>query len=269
MKWLKVGTVVVTAVVVTALGIDASDTLSGKGGTLLGQLVSSSKISTCPVGMVHVAAAQTFTCVDLYEASVGDECPIQSPNNEIETKQNIDTPSCSAESKKEVAPWRYITREQASVACLRSGKRLPKSSEWNLFSVGTPDTTPVCNTSSDTHKVTGVVKECVSAVGAFDAVGNVWEWTTGDIIDGVYQGRIVPEEGYVAQVDADGMATLTDKTKPSPLFYDDYFWSASQGSFGILRGGFYGSQSDAGVYAIQARTLPTAAGTAIGFRCVK
>jgi hypothetical protein len=56
--------------------------------------------------------------------------------------------------------------------------------------------------------------------------------------------------------------------KTSDLFYSDYFWSTSEGAFGILRGGFFGSRSDAGVYAAHARTVPTSVGTAIGFRCI-
>ncbi len=149
---------------------------------------------------------------------------------------------------------------------MRAGKRLPKASEWHLVNIGTPDTS-ACNTNSAGVRVSGASDTCVSALGAFDTIGNIWEWTADDIIDGVYEGRTLPESGYVTQVDSDGIALLTG-TEPSELFYDDYFWSSPTGAFGMLRGGFYGSKEDAGVYSTHAQTLPTTAGTAIGFRCV-
>lgn len=268
MKWLKVVGVVFGAVLITALGIDASDTLSGSRSTLLGQLISSDQTSVCPSGMVEAPMAQTFTCVDIFEASADSECPHPSPQNEIETKENIDSGECSAVSAKNVDAWRFITREQAQTACMKAGKRLPKSDEWYLLSVGTPDNSSVCNIDSSSVKQTGKNTECRSAIGVEDAIGNAWEWTSDDVIEGQYEGRALPEAGYVAQVDAQGVATLTH-TQASDLFYKDYFWSSKQGAFGILRGGFYGSKFDAGVYAVHAQTLPTSAGTAIGFRCVK
>ncbi len=269
MKWLKVGGVIFFAVIITALGIDASDTLSGKGGTLLGQIISSENAGVCPTGMVQVTAAQTFTCVDLYEASVGEDCPVENPKNEIDSKQNIDTSTCGAASVKDVEPWRFVTREQASLACMRAGKRLPKSEEWYAFSAGTPDSALTCNINAGAHRKVGESAQCISAAGVFDAIGNVWEWTADDVINGVYEGRELPAEGYVTQVDASGVATLTNPAAPAELFYKDYLWSVKDGAFGILRGGFYGSEDDAGVYAVHARTAPTAAGTAIGFRCVQ
>jgi formylglycine-generating enzyme required for sulfatase activity len=119
---------------------------------------------------------------------------------------------------------------------------------------------------SGAHK-TGKGEECVSAVGAEDTLGNVWEWVSDDVIEGKLGGRELPATGYVAQVDSEGIATLTSQ-EPSDLFSQDYFWSQLTGAFGMIRGGFYGSKSDAGVYAIHADTLPTTSGTAIGFRCV-
>jgi formylglycine-generating enzyme required for sulfatase activity len=153
------------------------------------------------------------------------------------------------------------------VACSRAGKRLPKSDEWYTFAVGTPDDETKCNINTSTVAKTGSQKQCMAATGVFDAIGNAWEWTQDDVINGQYQGRTLPDAGYVTQVDAHGVATLTS-VSPSELFYKDYFWSAKEGAFGILRGGFYGSKDDAGVYAVQAQTVPTLSGTAIGFRCV-
>jgi formylglycine-generating enzyme required for sulfatase activity len=265
MKWLRVGAVVFGAVLITALGIDAADTLNGSRATLLGQVISSK--DGCPSGMTSVPMANTFRCVDVYEASADSTCAHPDPQNEIETRENIEQQNCKAVSKKGSDPWRYITREEANAACMRAGKRLPKSDEWYLISVGTPDEEKICNISGADVRKSDADNACVSSVGAHDAIGNVWEWTLDDVIDGMYAGRPLPDSGYVAQVDAEGMAVLTNAA-PSDLFYKDYFWSNKSGAFGVLRGGFYGSKSDAGVYAAHAETAPTTAGTAIGFRCV-
>lgn len=267
MKWLKGGAVILGAVLITALGIDASDTLSGSSSTLLGQVIGI-HATTCPSGMLEVPTANSFTCVDEYEASASKECPHPDPKNEQQTRENLESATCGSVSEAQRSAWGYISREQAVAACMRSGKRLPESGEWYTISVGTPDDQNICNSNSAGAVRTGERAQCVSAVGAHDTLGNVWEWTSDDVVDGMHKGQILPEEGYVAQVNSQGVAVLTTQ-EPSPLFYKDYFWSSKEGTFGMLRGGFYGSRSDAGVYAVHARTLPTASGAAIGFRCVK
>jgi formylglycine-generating enzyme required for sulfatase activity len=115
---------------------------------------------------------------------------------------------------------------------------------------------------------TGSFASCVTQNGVHDAIGNAWEWTSDDVIDGSWNGRKLPESGYVAQVDQAGVAVRSDQA-PQEGFYEDYFWSKEEGAFGMMRGGFYGSRSDAGIYALHAETLPTTEGAAISFRCVQ
>lgn len=269
MKWLKIGGVIFGALIVTALGIDAADTLTGSRSTLLGQLISSDAVLVCPKDMVEVQTASSFKCVDIYEASAGNKCPHQNPINEQETKENIESSECKTTSVSNVDAWRFITREQAQTVCMQAGKRLPNSDEWYVISVGTPDDTQKCNVLSNGVQKTAANSNCTSAVGVYDTIGNVWEWVSDDIINGQFQGRELPSSGYVTQVDSHGVATVTNSAHGSNLFYQDYLWSSKEGAYGMLRGGFYGSKSDAGVYAVHAQTLPTSAGTAIGFRCVK
>jgi len=267
MKWLKLGAVIFGAVLITALGIDAADTLTGSRSTLLGQLVATGG-EQCPEDMISVAAAATFTCVDQYEASPGADCPFEQPSNRLESKANVDDVDCGATSVEEVEPWRHITRDQAQLACMRAGKRLPTNEEWQLFAAGTPDSDGVCNIDENRVHISGSDTECRSAVGVYDTVGNVWEWTNEDVFDGEFNGRELPEKGYVRQVDKAGVAVLTSD-ESSELFGKDYFWSKEEGAYALMRGGFYGSQEDAGVYTVHAATPPTFAGPAIGFRCVQ
>jgi hypothetical protein len=262
MKVFKITSVVIGAVILTTLAIDATDTLSGQGGSLLAGLIGLEK-EFCPAGMIHVPAALTYTCVDAYEATTGVRCTSASPSNEFDTKLNLARSDCQPDSK-EGEPWRYINREQAAIACIRAGKRLPSAAEWYQFSMGTP--TEECNINSNSIANVGKENKCISAAGVFNAVGNVWEWVADDVISGVYKERTLPSTGAVLQVDSDGVATVTSFEEVST---DGYLWTNYDGAYGMIRGGYYGSKEDAGIYTIHAHTLPTFLGAAVGFRCVK
>lgn len=258
--------VIVGAIIVTALSIDAADTLRGRSGTLLSSVVSSGDTG-CPSGMVSVSGV-TFTCVDAYENSAADTCPHASPSNELATKENVDATDCGSLSRKESLPWTNISREQARALCARRGARLPSNVEWYAVALGAQDAPRTCNTDSNGPRPSGSFAECRTTSGVYDLIGNVWEWTVDDVIEGAYNGRQLPESGYVAQVDQGGVAIVSSE-KPDAAFYQDYVWSHKEGAFGILRGGFYASESDAGIYTLHAETLPTTAGVGIGFRCVQ
>lgn len=267
MKWWKVTLVIIGAVIITAFGIDAADTLTGSQGTLLSQVIQTGN-GGCPGGMAQIENNASVTCVDTYEVSASESCSTQNPASISDSARNIREGDCKAESKIDALPWRFVTREQAMQACAVSGKRLPTSAEWYQLSLGMDSAETSCNVSSGQLAVSGKFDSCVSPNGTYDLVGNVWEWVSDDVIDGRYENRTLPETGYVAQVDSNGMPTLSTSTEMD-LFGKDYFWSQNEGAFGVIRGGFYNSDSDAGIYIVHADTLPTTAGTAIGFRCVK
>ncbi len=267
MKWGRTILIIFAAVLVTALGIDAADTVGGKEGTLLSQVIRTQE-GVCPDGMAPVANIPNLTCVDIYEASTSKECPVADPQNLLSSMQNIENQVCAPESKSNVSPWRYITRDQAMQACARAGKRLPTNGEWYQLSLGMVNMHDVCNIKTSTVSPTGSYNACKTPHGAYDLVGNVWEWVSDDVIDGTYRGQQLPDEGYVAQVDQNGMATVS-VDNPQLLFGSDYFWAQAEGSFGIIRGGYYDSGTDAGIYTVHADTLPTVASAGVGFRCVK
>jgi formylglycine-generating enzyme required for sulfatase activity len=262
MKSLKIFGVILGALIITSLSIDASDTLVGKSGTLLGQISGFEK-SVCPSEMIHLPAATTYNCVDRFEAAASDSCIIDNPNNQFDTEVNLAKADCQL-SNKELLPWRHINREQAAVMCARSGKRLPSAAEWYQFVMGTP--AQKCNIDVGSVEKSAENSECISAAGVINGVGNVWEWVSDDVIDGTYLGRRLPDTGYVRQVDSGGVATLTASEQVNN---SDYFWSASEGVYAMIRGGFYGSRLDAGVFSLHAATIPTFSGEAVGFRCVQ
>ncbi|MBI3767013.1 MAG: hypothetical protein HY271_00800 [Deltaproteobacteria bacterium] len=81
-----------------------------------------------------------------------------------------------------VLPSACVSAYQALAACQLSGKRLMSNAEWTQTAVGTPSAvgdngTTNCATNSPGPIDTGSRSGCVSAVGAFDMVGNVSELT--------------------------------------------------------------------------------------------
>ncbi|MFZ2253567.1 MAG: SUMF1/EgtB/PvdO family nonheme iron enzyme [Minisyncoccia bacterium] len=267
MKWGRVILIIFGALLVTALGIDASDTINGSKSTLLSQVISRNE-GKCPSGMSPVENIPSVTCVDTYESSTNAQCPVANPEQMLGTIKNYETTSCAPESKQNASPWRFVTRDQSVQLCARAGKRLPTSEEWYALSSGMAAVEANCNVSTKNMTLTGAQSLCVSPHGAYDLVGNVWEWVSDDVIDGMYKSNKLPESGYVAQIDSTGMATV-GSTEPQELFGKDYFWSRASGAYGIIRGGYYDSGTDAGVYTVHADTLPTSASAGVGFRCLK
>ena len=81
-----------------------------------------------------------------------------------------------------VTPSAFITWFQAQAACKNARKRLPSNAEWQAAVAGTPDPggdngSTECNTGNTfTVSLTGSRSSCKSARGAFDMVGNLYEW---------------------------------------------------------------------------------------------
>lgn len=232
---------------------------------MLAQIIGTRSI--CPPEMVEVKTAATFSCVDRYEVSAGADCVYSEPGNADETTQNIADKKCLLESVAEKVPWRHVARAEAEQLCARAKKRLPTAEEWYWAALDTDESK--CVIEANGVSKTGSRKDCQSAAGVYDMVGNAWEWVADDVIEGQYRGRPLPPSGYVEQADAGGMATKTGDKPPAGPYGTSYFWSKTDGTFGVIRGGFYGSRGDAGVYSIHAHTPAEFSGEAIGFRCVR
>lgn len=267
LRLLKIPIIVIVAIVVTSLGIDAADTLQGSRDTLLaGVIKMGAEVARCPEGMVFIDSAEGEFCIDAYERSVGASCAVSAPTSIPDSARNLETAACFSVSMPKTMPWSNVTFHQAKELCAKSGLRLPTHTEWYEAALGTQ--AAQCHINGTNVTPGGERDTCKSMYGAYDMVGNVWEWIDASVESGRYQERTVPVEGYVAGADAAGVATQTGEN-PNDAFGKDYFWSDTNGSYLMMRGGFYGSGEDAGLYSVHARVDSVFAGTAVGFRCVK
>jgi len=257
--------VVIGAIGVSALTIQASDTLRGLE-TSLSALVFETK-TVCGEGAVELLLGSHALCVDVYEAAPAATCPHQRPTNQSETQANMNAAECRADSRAAVEPWRFVSLTQAQQLCARGGKRLPTNDEWYTFSSGIADQSMCVTSNPNNPKNTGSAG-CVTPAGVHDVIGNVWEWIDGEVVNGMYNSRQLPQSGYVALVDSDGVVVETSNT-PQAEYDEDYAWTKNDGVYGVIRGGFYGSEEDAGIFA-QNLAVPLDFRTAgVGFRCVR
>jgi hypothetical protein len=139
---------------------------------------------TCPDDMVAVGSL----CVDKYEASVtnaaGDtqyglvwppNYPCAGSGRDCGATEAGNANAIYARSVADNTPSAQITWWQAAQACANVGKHLPTSAEWQAAASGTPSGTATCNLSG-TLAFTRSLPACVSSTGAFDMIGNLWEW---------------------------------------------------------------------------------------------
>lgn len=263
---LKGALVVLGAIVCSTLAINATDVIQGIDGNLVG-LVSESG-GVCGKNAVILQLGGRALCIDTYEASAGKDCPVASIKNEIDTLNNLSTTDCQTASVPEVEPWRYVSLAQAQQLCARSGKRLPTNEEWYKAVLGMSEVTQCAiGIQNDGLQLTGA-SSCTTPSGVHDMVGNVWEWIDAEVVAGQYNNRALPESGYIALVDSNGVILETTE-QPSAEYGEDYAWVNSVGVRGMIRGGFYGSRTDAGLFTLNAAVDLDFKTAGVGFRCVK
>ena len=229
----------------------------------------------CSADAVQVQAV----CVDKYEASVWETTDAKTVKNIQKGKiKNIGGLAMAAQhgvtgddygagcpdpgtgcktfyavSIPSVKPAANLTWFQAAAACRNAGKRLLTNQEWQTAALGTPDPgtdsgTADCNIASAGPANTGSRSLCISESGAFDMVGNLWEWIAdwGTVANGC--------DHYSASYGND--VSCVGSNTPGGL------------PGALLRGGDFGAGTDAGVFAISANLLnPTVSTLFFGFRC--
>lgn len=263
-KWRKGFLIGVGALLLSTLGLQASDQWQGIEGRLSGAVATSGGI--CGPFAVHIPYGDHAVCMDIYEASPGEECVYSETESELQTQSNLAKAACVPRSVPEVLPWRFVNYTQAVQLCARAGKRLPKNEEWYKVAIGLSEVTG-CFIDKTKSAVTGA-GSCVTPTGVHNIVGNVWEWVDETITDGHYAGRALPDSGYITLVDAAGVVLHTSSTADIN-FGNDYAWVQKEGVRGILRGGFYGSGNDGGVFTQNMAAELNFVAAGVGFRCVR
>lgn len=159
-----------------------------------------------------------------------------------------------------VTPSAFLTWFQVVAAARNAGKRLPTNAEWQAAALGTPDPgtdngTTNCNITSTTFTLpedpvnTGSRANCVSDVGAFDMVGNLWEW----VADWVPRSTTCVPELFAGTADFNCLAGASTAAGPGAL----------------VRGGGFGNGSSAGVFAVHGGFTLSFAGDGVGFRAAR
>ena len=259
------GAALQTGQVVELAGLFAYDP-TFTGGVYIGAATG----AACPASMVRSGP----TCIDKYEASMWETtnptviAKIKAGTVTLADLQaagaiqrglvlNDFGPACPATgngcvtvyavSVAGVTPSRFLSWFQATAAARNAGKRLPTNAEWQAAALGTPDGAP-CNVSTAALSLTGTAG-CVSDAGAFDMVGNLYEW----VADWVpLSTTCVPELFGTDDDNCLAGASLTE------------------GPGALTRGGFFNSGEFAGVFAVSGLDLPSiATGFAFGFRAAR
>jgi formylglycine-generating enzyme required for sulfatase activity len=159
-------------------------------------------------------------------------------------------------------PTACVTWFQAAQACALSGKRLLTNQEWQQAAAGTPDPFPddgktTCVTFSPGPASTGFRTDCRSNWGAFDMVGNVWEW----VADWVHQSS-----GTCGLWD-DSMGN--DFTCFGLRAGDNGVVTPSPKPAALIRGGSWIDGRAGGVFAVTGQFTPDEQLSNIGFRCAR
>lgn len=256
---------VVVAITITALAVRAADDWS----THSWLAAVGSSAGSCGDHEVMLVLACKQVCLDQYEASANENCPLQAVASGPDNDTNLAVSGCAATTKPAAMPLRFASYSQASQYCAQAGKRLPTPKEWHQ-AVEPLSEQQGCNVTARPPQIRPAgANGCATAANVYDLVGNVWEWVDAEVVQGSYQGRTVPASGYITLIDTSGVVVETHPTSSSPTFDTAYAWVREASVGGIVKGGFYGSGNDAGRYAQQVG-LPLDTQTAgIGFRCIR
>jgi Sulfatase-modifying factor enzyme 1 len=156
-----------------------------------------------------------------------------------------------------VIPSSYLTWFQPQVACENAAKRLPSNAEWQVAAVGTPDPGPDngttdCNSATGSVSFTGSRSSCISACGAFDMVGNVYE-SVADWIPrsaapcGTWSASVSPT--------GDDQCLVQAATTGEPG--------------GLIRSSSYANGADGGPLTVYGAFGPSSWFPYVGFRCAR
>lgn len=236
----------------------------------------------CPNDTVTVGS----WCVDKFEGSVNeqsdctgrwinaDKDTLSEEKNGIKKSGEISGEGAFACSVSGVKPARWITWFQAATLCAKAGKQIIPDSVWVTAAIGTDKSK--CTTDSPDAQMPNI--SCKSQWGAFDMVGNVWEWTDAWVVS----GRTSLEKNgkpFDVASSKDGVWPA-EYCDPKGVKCMDTVWGVN-GEAGsghemveglpaaTLRGGNFKMKEAAGVYAMTVNPAPSHFRETSGFRCAQ
>ena len=261
----------------------------------------------CPTGMVYVPAPAKI-CIDRYEVSYSAS---GTKPDGTSCSANCPVSVASANPWSTRSGWPSVSQTLAITYCENMGKVLPTDLEWFISASGTPDphtSKPsrisgsegpepcmIWNTSSADGTVerpegstqcsdgyvwgsdtnpnikTGTASKCISTNGAYDMIGNLWEWvndtkSTSDIYSS--GNTAVPISNQtIAQINDYGIPVTSGGTSCSGgKCNNDYYWVASGTLTAGRRSGGWGYGAYAGCFALNLGGAPSSTYNYIGFR---
>jgi prepilin-type N-terminal cleavage/methylation domain-containing protein len=262
----------------------------------------------CPTGMVYVPAPAKI-CIDRYEVSYSAS---GTKPDGTACSANCPVSVASANPWTTRSGWPSVSQLTAITYCENMVKVLPTDLEWFIASSGTPDphtskpsrisgsegpeSCMIWNTSSADGIVerpqgstqcsdgygwgsdvnpnikTGTASKCISTIGAYDMIGNVWEWvndtkSTSDIYSS--GNTAVPTSNQtITQINDYGIPVTSGGTSCSGgKCNNDYYWVASGTLTAGLRSGLWTNGASAGRFALHLKDAPSSTGSTLGFRC--
>jgi formylglycine-generating enzyme required for sulfatase activity len=158
-----------------------------------------------------------------------------------------------------VYPAAHLTWFQAQAACKNARKRLPSNAEWQAAVIGTPDPGPDngttdCNSTFQAGQdpvPTGSRSGCVSADGAFDMVGNLYEL----VADWVPRSSGCGSWSPTSSPSGDSQCLAGAETTGEPGV--------------LLRGGVFLDGEKAGPMLVGGGNGPAYTAYLVGFRCAR
>ena len=180
-----------------------------------------------------------------------------------------------------VSPARSLTWFQAQQACAASGEDLCSNQQWQAAAAGTVDPGNwgglgggPCNTSDGAARQTGMAgaipadaTSCMSAWGAEDMIGNLWEWA-GDWYEAGMGGWMTVDgesiEAWPATYGDGGDMTynLDGRASDGSAMADGVPGAA-------VRGGHWIEGEEGGTFSLRLNNGPANAAGSVGFRCCR
>ena len=189
--------------------------------------------------------------------------------------------SAIAGSASGQAPLVSLNWCAAKKACQNAGKHLCtnqewfqacnyKGGQWNITAEETAETMS-CTTTDECGGVacnTGASSGCVTQEGAYDMIGNVWEWA--DKVVTVDPTNGLTTNNYVTGYDfATGLPISVGAS--ADAYGNDYYWAYNGAGVARapVRGGGWTDGAYDGCFTLYLQCAPSGPNTNVGFRCCR